>query len=65
MGTDVQDGAGNITMYISRAEVGMVANIDRDYAACGLSTSGTSCGGSANTPVPHFDIYPILSLIHI
>ena len=60
MGTDVQDGAGNITMYISRAEVGMVANIDRDYAACGLSTSGTSCGGSANTPVPHFDIYPII-----
>ena len=43
-------------MYISRAENGMVANIDRDYAACGLSTSGTSCGGSANTPIPHFDI---------
>ncbi len=62
MGTDVQDGAGNITMYISRAEVGMVANIDRDYAACGLSTAGTSCGGSANTPIPHFDIYPILEL---
>ena len=62
MGTDVQGGAGNITMYISRAEVGMVANIDRDYAACGLSTSGTSCGGSANTPIPHFDIYPILEL---
>jgi outer membrane cobalamin receptor len=60
MGTDVQDGAGNITMYISSAEVAMVANIDRDYAACGLSTSGTSCGGSANTPVPHFDIYPII-----
>jgi outer membrane cobalamin receptor len=62
MGTDVQGGAGNVTMYISRAEVGMVANIDRDYAACGLSTSGTSCGGSANTPIPHFDIYPILEL---
>ena len=62
MGTDVQDGAGNITMYISRAEVGMVANIDRDYAACGLSTAGTSCGGSGNTPIPHFDIYPILEL---
>ena len=62
MGTDVQGGAGNITMYISRAEVGMVANIDRDYAACGLSTAGTSCGGSANTPIPHFDIYPILEL---
>ena len=60
MGTDVQDGAGNITMYISSAEVAMVANIDRDYAACGLSTSGTSCGGSANTPVPHFDVYPII-----
>jgi len=62
MGTDVQDGAGNITMYISRAEAAMVANIDRDYAACGLSTSGTSCGGSANTPIPHFDIYPLLEL---
>jgi iron complex outermembrane receptor protein len=62
MGTDVQDGAGNITMYISRAEAAMIANIDRDYAACGLSTSGTSCGGSANTPVPHFDIYPLLEL---
>ena len=47
-------------MYISRAENAMVANIDRDYAACGLSTAGTSCGGSANTPIPHFDIYPIL-----
>ena len=62
MGTDVQDGAGNITMYISRAENAMVANIDRDYAACGLSTAGTSCGGSANTPIPHFDIYPILTV---
>ena len=62
MGTDLQNGAGNVTMYISRAEVGMVANIDRDYAACGLSTSGTSCGGSANTPIPHFDIYPLLEL---
>ena len=62
MGTDVQDGAGNITMYISRAEAKMIANIDRDYAACGLSTSGLSCGGSANTPVPHFDIYPLLEL---
>jgi iron complex outermembrane receptor protein len=62
MGTDVQGGAGNITMYISRAEAAMIANIDRDYAACGLSTSGQSCGGSANTPVPHFDIYPLLEL---
>jgi len=51
---------GNVTMYLQRSENETVYNIDRDYAACGLSTSGTSCGGSANTIVPHFDIYPIL-----
>ena len=60
MGSDFQDGKGNVTMYLTRSENEAVKNIDRDYAACGLSTSGTSCGGSSNTIVPHFDIYPIL-----
>jgi iron complex outermembrane receptor protein len=60
MGSDFQNGAGNVTMYLQRSENQGVFNIDRDYAACGLSTSGTSCGGSSNTIVPHFDIYPIL-----
>ena len=60
MGSDFDGGKGNVTMYLQRSENETVYNIDRDYAACGLSTSGTSCGGSANTIVPHFDIYPLL-----
>ena len=60
MGSDFQDGKGNVTMYMQRSENSTVFNIDRDYAACGLNVAGTSCGGSANTVVPHFDIYPIL-----
>ena len=60
MGSDFQDGKGNVTMYLQRSENDTVFNIDRDYAACGLNVAGTSCGGSANTVVPHFDIYPIL-----
>ena len=60
LGSDFQDGQGNVTMYLTRSENEAVKNIDRDYAACGLSTAGTSCGGSSNTIVPHFDIYPIL-----
>ena len=60
MGTDIQDGAGNITMYLQRSENETVYNIDRDYAACGFDVEGESCGGSSNTIVPHFDIYPIL-----
>ena len=59
MGADFQ-GGGNVTMYVSRSENADVKNIARDYAACGLDTEGESCGGSANTIVPHFDIYPLL-----
>ena len=60
MGSDFDGGKGNVTMYLQRSENEAVFNIDRDYAACGLSTAGTSCGGSSNTIVPHFDIYPLL-----
>jgi len=57
MGADIDGGKGNVTGYISRNTNNAVYNRDRDYAACALSVSGTSCSGSANTPVPHFDIY--------
>jgi len=62
MGTDFAGGKGNVSMYLTRNSNKAVYNRDRVYAACGLSTSGTSCGGSANTPIPHFDIYPIIEI---
>jgi iron complex outermembrane receptor protein len=57
MGADIDGGKGNVTGYISRNTNNAVYNRDRDYSACALSLSGTSCSGSANTPIPHFDIY--------
>ncbi|WP_372767843.1 TonB-dependent receptor [Pseudoalteromonas sp.] len=32
----------------------------RDYSSCALNRTQSSCGGSANTPNPHFDIFPIV-----
>ncbi len=37
MGSDFDDGKGNVTMYLQRSENETVYNIDRDYAACGLT----------------------------
>ena len=63
---DVVMGTGNdrghITMYARHAENDVVYNRDRAFAACALSVSGTSCAGSANTPVPHFDAYPLINV---
>lgn len=60
VGTDFAGGDGALTLYATKNENDVVYNRDRIYASCGLGTSGTGCLGSANTPVPHFDIYPIL-----
>ncbi|AIY65885.1 TonB-dependent receptor [Pseudoalteromonas piratica] len=32
----------------------------RDYSSCALNRTQSACGGSANTPNPHFDMYPIV-----
>ena len=53
---------GHITMYARHAENEKVSNADRAFSSCALSVSGTSCSGSANTPVPHFDMYPLLTI---
>ena len=60
MGTGFDDGKGAVTMYATKNENDVVYNRDRVYASCGLGTAGTACLGSANTPIPHFDIYPLL-----
>ena len=63
---DIVMGTGNanghITMYVRHAENEAIFNRDRAFSACALSVSGESCSGSANTPIPHFDVYPILNV---
>jgi outer membrane receptor protein involved in Fe transport len=58
-GGDFADGRGNATAYISFRKNQELRQGARDYSSCALSNSGTSCGGSSTTPVPHFDIYPL------
>ncbi|WP_116367101.1 TonB-dependent receptor domain-containing protein [Parahaliea mediterranea] len=51
MGTNVDDGRGNITVYATYREVDAILQSDRDYSSCALATAGErgeqyACGGS-------------------
>lgn len=51
MGTNIDDGKGNITVYASYREVDPILQSERDYSACALAAAGDrgeqlACGGS-------------------
>jgi len=58
IGGDFADGRGNATIYATWRENQPLLEGARDYSSCALSSSSTSCGGSANAIVPNFFIAP-------
>jgi len=61
MGGDIADGKGHVTAYAVWRRNDPLLQGARDYSSCALNGAGTSCGGSANTPNPHFDIFPVVN----
>jgi iron complex outermembrane recepter protein len=57
-GTDFAGGKGNATLYATWRKNKSLLSGERDYSSCALDSTGTECGGSGNTPVPNFYIYP-------
>ncbi|QSX31809.1 TonB-dependent receptor [Shewanella cyperi] len=60
MGSDFAGDKGHATVYAVWRRNDELLQGSRDYSSCALSGSGLSCGGSGNTPNPHFDMYPIV-----
>jgi len=60
VGSDFADGKGHATAYAVWRRNDEMIQGTRDYASCALNGAGTSCGGSANTIVPHFDMFPVV-----
>lgn len=58
VGTDFAGGKGNATLYGTWRRNNELLAGERDYSSCALDSTGTECGGSGNTPVPNFYIYP-------
>ena len=58
IGSDFADGRGNVTAWATWRENEALLQGTRDYSACALSGSATTCGGSANAIVPNFFIAP-------
>jgi iron complex outermembrane receptor protein len=57
-GSDFAGGKGNATVYATWRKNDELLERARDYSSCALDATGTSCGGSGNTIVPNFYIYP-------
>lgn len=52
---------GHAVAYASYRKISAVFQGSRNHSACALNGTGTSCGGSANAPIPNFDVYPIVN----
>lgn len=53
-------GKGNAVAYAVWRRNDELLQGSRDYSSCALNRTQSACGGSANTPNPHFDMYPIV-----
>lgn len=59
VGSDFAGGRGNATVYATWRKSDELLEGKRDYSSCALDATGTYCGGSGNTPIPNFFIYPV------
>jgi len=50
LGANMDDGRGNITLYGTYRKIKAVLQSERDYSACALNGSITTCAGSGTTP---------------
>ncbi|WP_337881285.1 TonB-dependent receptor [Rheinheimera sp.] len=55
MGGELGD-KGHVVGYMTYMKQTELRQGARDYSSCALSATGTSCGGSGNTPIPNFYI---------
>ncbi|WP_394227748.1 TonB-dependent receptor domain-containing protein [Pseudoalteromonas spongiae] len=53
-------GKGNAVAYAVWRRNDELLQGTRDYSSCALNRTQSACGGSATTPNPHFDMYPIV-----
>jgi len=54
LGSNMDNGRGNITLYGTYRKIKPVLQDTRDYSACALNGSITSCGGSSTLPEGRF-----------
>tara|TARA_R110000824_G_scaffold3762_8_gene17980 strand:+ start:3413 stop:6355 length:2943 start_codon:yes stop_codon:yes gene_type:complete len=60
MGSEFAEGRGNAVAYATYRKISPVFQGDRDHSVCALNGTGTSCGGSYNSPNANFDLYPVI-----
>ncbi len=51
---------GHAVAYATYRNIKPVRQGARDHSACALNATGTACGGSYNSPVANFDLYPFV-----
>ena len=60
VGSGFDSGKGHAVGYVTYNRQTELLQGSRDYSSCALNGAGNVCGGSANTPNPHFDIFPVV-----
>jgi len=60
VGGGFDGGKGHAVGYVTYNRQNELVQGTRDYSSCALGGDGQSCSGSATTPNPHFDIYPVV-----
>ncbi|MEI6860519.1 MAG: TonB-dependent receptor [Shewanella sp.] len=60
IGSDFADGKGHAVAYAVWRRNDELLQGERDYSSCALNGSQSACGGSSNTPLAHFDIFPVV-----
>ncbi|MDP5213112.1 TonB-dependent receptor [Pseudoalteromonas tunicata] len=61
IGNSFDGGKGHAVGYVTYNRQTELLQGSRDYASCALNGAGKVCAGSATTPNPHFDIYPVVN----
>lgn len=61
IGSDFDGGKGHAVAYAVWRRNDELLQGTRDYSSCALNGSQSACGGSGNTPNPHFDIFPVVN----
>lgn len=58
LGGSFGGGNGHAVAYATYRKIDPVLQGTRDHSACAMNGAGTACGGSYNSPVANFDLYP-------
>jgi iron complex outermembrane receptor protein len=61
VGSDFADDKGHAVAYAVWRRNDELLQGTRDYSSCALNGAGSVCAGSATTPNPHFDMFPVVN----